>query len=89
MTDQEYKDREERLYNAFHAITDKAATFEAGRDLVNGAYKDKSERFRFRKHLNSVSYGLEEVFNLVGEVGKLLMELDEEYEEEEENGNTL
>lgn len=90
MTEKEYKDREERLYKAIQAIADKAlCVASGGRSLVNGAYKDETEAFRYRKHLNSAEYGFEDLFNLVGELGKILEELEEEYEEEEENGNAL
>lgn len=86
MTDQEYKDREERLYNAMQAISEKALCFASGgRSLVNGAYKNAPERFRYRKHLNSAEYGFENLFNLIGELGKVIEELEEEYEEEERN----
>ena len=90
MTDQEYKDREERLYKAIQAIAEKALCVSSGgRTLVDGAYRNETEAFRYRKHLNNAEYGFEDLFNLVGELGKVLEELEEEYEEEEENGNAL
>jgi hypothetical protein len=90
MTNKEYKDREERLYNAIHAISEKALCFASGgRPLINGAYKNETEAFRYRKHLNNAEYAFEDLFNLIGELGKIIEELEEEYEEEKENGNTL
>ena len=84
MTGKEYKDREERLYNAIHAIAEKALCFASGgRSLINGAYKNETEAFRYRKHLNNAEYAFEDLFNIVGELGKTLEELEEEYEEEE------
>lgn len=84
MTDKEYKDREERLYKAIQAISEKAlCVASGGRTLVDGAYKNETEAFRYRKHLNNAEYGFEDLFNLVGELGKILEELEEEYEEEE------
>lgn len=84
MTDQEYKDREERLYNAMQAISEKAlCVASGGRTLINGAYKNETEAFRYRKHLNNAEYGFESLFSLVGKFVKLLEELEEEYTEEE------
>lgn len=84
MNEQEYKDREERLYNAIHAISEKALCFASGgRPLINGAYKNETEAFRYRKHLNNAEYAFEDLFNLIGELGKIIEELEEEYEEEE------
>lgn len=84
MTDKEYKDREERLYKAIQAIAEKALCVSSGgRSLVNGAYRNETEAFRYRKHLNSAEYGFEDLFNLISELGKIIEELEEEYEEEE------
>ncbi len=86
MTDQEYKDREERLYKAIHAISEKALCVSSGgRTLVDGAYKNETEAFRYRKHLNNAEYGFEDLFNLIGELGRVLEELEEEYTEEGKN----
>ncbi len=84
MTDKEYKDREERLYEAIQAISEKALCVSSGgRTLVDGAYKNETEAFRYRKHLNNAEYGFEDLFNLISEFGKIIEELEEEYEEED------
>ena len=84
MTDNEYKDREERLYKAIRAIAEKALCFASGgRSLINGAYENETEAFRYRRHLNNAEYAFEDLFNLIGKLGKIIEELEEEYEEEE------
>lgn len=84
MSEQEYKEREERLYKAIQAIAEKALCVSSGgRTLIDGAYRNETEVFRYRRHLNSAEYGFEDLFNLISELGKIIEELEEEYEEEE------
>ena len=57
MTNEEYKDREERMYSVVQTISTKALdVLKNGEILINKGYDDCSEVFRYQKHLFNVGY---------------------------------
>lgn len=82
MTNEEYKEREERMYSVVQAISGKTLNvLKNGRSIINVAYDDCSEAFRYQKHLFNVGYGFSDLTDLVEELGKVLFELEIEYKQ--------
>lgn len=82
MTNEEYKEREERMYSVVQAISGKTLNvLKNGRSIINVAYDDCSEGFRYQKHLFNVGYGFSDLTDLVEELGKVLFELEIEYKQ--------
>nr|DAM43717.1 MAG TPA: hypothetical protein [Caudoviricetes sp.] len=82
MTNEEYKEREERMYSVVQAISGKTLNvLKNGRSIINVAYDDCSEVFRYQKHLFNVGYGFSDLTDLVEELGKVLFELEIEYKQ--------
>lgn len=89
MTNEEYKDREERMYSVVQTISTKALdVLKNGEIPVNKGYDDCSEVFRYQKHLFNVGYGFSDLTDLVEELGKVLFELEIEYKHGDKHERT-
>lgn len=88
MTDREYEEREQKLYEIVQLIMERAICISlGGRNYINRAYKDDTRMNLYRKHLDGVGYGLSDLWSLIKELRNFLSKLEIEYDQQPKEGD--
>lgn len=88
MTEREFEEREQQLYENMRLIVERATDISLyERNHIDIAYRDDTRMGRYHKHLKSVSYGVYDLWKSIEELRDVISKLEIEYDQQPKEGD--